>query len=99
MLHTKLNSKDSKVFLYERKYEGDGNYHQRGICKGIQAGDEFASYTDPKTVLQVVSVDSMGDSKGKWNNPEDGKNSLFSGTFYDPNFVEHGANYVGLRTI
>jgi hypothetical protein len=99
MRHVKEQKKDCKVFLYERKYEGNGVYFQRGICKNLQVGDEWASFTDPKTVLQVVEVESISDSQGKWDNPEDGKKSLFKAKFYDPNFVEHGANYAVLRQI
>ena len=99
MLHVKEQKKDSKILLYERKYEGEGKYYQRGVCKDIKAGDEWADFMSPKTVLQVLSIDSVNDSKGQWNDPKDAEGSLFTGTFYDPNFVEHGANYQVLRQI
>ena len=96
MVHTHQRSRGT-ILQYARQYLGEGKYWIRGICKGIQVADEWISVLDPKTTLQVVTVDLVKDSLGKWNNPEDGKNSLFEGTFYDPNFIEHGSGYEVLR--
>jgi len=71
--------------LYSRKYLGEGKYLQKGIAKGIQNGDTFISFTSPLTVLTAIDVRTK-DSKGKFRNPEDAKDSLFEGEFLDKDY-------------
>lgn len=95
MEHLHLQTSD-KVFLYSRKYLGEGKYFQRGIAKGIQNGDTFISFTSPMTVLVCSSVITK-DSNGRFRNPEDAKDSLFEGEFIDKDY-QPNSKYSPLTT-
>lgn len=85
--------------LYERKYLGDGRYFQRGICKGISAGDDFTCFTEPKATLKVDKVISIKNSKGVFKNPKDAEKSLYEVELVDYAFEPGVPNYQVLRSI
>ena len=85
------------VFLYERKYLGEGKYMQRGIAKGIAPGDEWTSFTEPKLTMIVDEITSVADSLGKWADKTFKVNALFTGIFSDPSYTKE--NYKPLRRI
>jgi hypothetical protein len=87
----------NEVFLYERKYLGDGKYMQRGIAKGIAPGDEWTSFTDPKMTMIVESITSVADSLGKFIDKSFGEKALFTGVFVDTSYTKE--NYKPLRRI
>ena len=63
------------ILLYETKPLGEGKYYLRGVAKNIAVEDEFNSIQT--RLLKVTKVISLQDSKGKFNDPEIGKNALF----------------------
>jgi hypothetical protein len=87
MLQKHLQYSSSQNLLYQRRYLGKGRYYQKGICRGIQEGDEFISFTSPGSPPLVVDkIISRCDSKGKFRNPEHSKEALYEAELYDLTF-------------
>jgi hypothetical protein len=87
MLQEHLLNGSNQNFLYQRRYLGKGRYYQKGICKGIQEGDEFITFTSPNSSPLIVDkIISRCDSKGKFRNPEHSKEALYEAELHDPTF-------------
>lgn len=84
MEHSHLWNGSKGVNIYRRSYLGDGRYYQRGTCKDIKEGDTFNSRD---TILRVDKIISIGDSKGRFSNPDDAKNALYEAELVDDTFV------------
>ena len=63
MLHKHDFSSACGVRLHSRRHLGKGVYYMRVVCKGLQVGDEWESWTHRGT-LTCTEIISVGDSRG-----------------------------------
>lgn len=89
---------ENNVHTYERKYLGEGRYFQRGLCAGIEVGDDFVCFLAPRVSLRVDKIISKSDSKGKFENAEDASLSLYEAELVDDSF-KPGMAYTVLSRI
>ena len=85
MLHVHGFDPSKGPHLHARKHLGEGIYYQRVICKGLQVGDEWRSWTH-KGTLECVEIISISDSKGIYASPEEAQDALIEAKFKDPSF-------------
>lgn len=85
MLHKHGFSSSCGVHCLSRKHLGKGLYYMLVVCKGLQVGDEWESWTHNGT-LNCVEIISISDSRGVYVNPEDAKDALIEAHFQDPSF-------------
>ena len=82
------NSKNQKNMLLERKHQGKGVYFQRGICKGIEVGDNFESQTAVGIKFKVCEIKVLRDAKGQFKDAEDAKMSYYEAVLVDETYRE-----------
>lgn len=94
MLHKHDFSSACGVHLHSRRHIGKGVYYMRVICKGLQVGDEWESWTHRGT-LTCTEIISVGDSRGVYPDPADAKDALIEAHFKDSSYRED-INYIPL---